>query len=1039
MSQQFSNFVCWRPNRIGAVINKEALSVDRADFLATHVPMRHIAYERSPRAVASASEEDLLEELHHQADAGQHTFVVVKGIPGTGKSHLIRWLKERYAVDRPSDAVLLIERANTSLRGTLQQIIQSGLFDRAGLPDSLQRLHEAVTELTADALADNLLDQIKTAILELESPELPNRIKPEKIYRFLLDIVIREHLKSPDGPIERIATFLSEGRSDNSGADETPGFEPDDFMFRPDLLRKLNGYPEVKKIAEDLQYKAELRETLARYLNHLLRRYAISRATRLSAQDLREMFNDLRQHLRGLGIGLALFIEDITAFTGIDEGLLDVLITQHTGEGNTAYCRMTSVIGVTDAYFSDYMPDNFKQRVTHQLTLSSNTAIVDSDLMQDEAVRVEFAARYMNAIRSEQNKLEQWARAGAATAALPNVCESCPFWETCFNAFGFVEIADKGEALRVGLYPFNRQSLNTLYRGLRDSYPRTPRTYLFDVLGYILQSHGARVESGDFPPPEGELTPAVQIPSFIPPAHRQIVEKQGGAAASRLMTLLLFWGDRSANRSGGNLGSLSESVYRAFSIKVIEGVIGATVEANTVLATENTPTNPPVTSTETDRYTRLIDAWMTTGRLNGYDRFAEWMADVVRSFVDWQAHGISLEQVKEYITQGRFEIEGQAGVSQRKHRLFFARTPELRYVLQALADLNSEGNLSQAQYGEHLAALSTWLRFEEERIVAFVREPSGLTPPADYLSQILIRNVVLLACLSSELKPTDNLSNLYHQVIESCTDKNKWEDRVAAAKDVYPQQWHTLMREVNNQNNVSICRRSLLQLLNRPQGRSEAVRYIDAAYLLRILGDFAADDWELPELILVPDTTDPTWGAAIAIYNTLRKSFATAVATCYEELESLYAEITSALAEITPTQMLQSMRDALQGLRTVGIMYNARLDEPFHRDGGSARWTPESVDLVLAQTGSALQIGTLQGRALYTGTSWGTDITFLRDHVLMLRLFEQEMNRKAEFMTRKLDELRQKPEATEDYQRAIEHFEQVIALLDEASQDNHDQ
>jgi hypothetical protein len=1039
MTHTFANFACWKPNRIGAVINKEALSVDRADFLATHVPMRQIAYERSPRAVTSASEADLLAELHHEADAGHHTFVVIKGVPGTGKSHLIRWLKERYAAERPRDAVLLIERANTSLRGTLQQIIHSGLFDRAGLPDSLQRLHEAVTELTADALADNLLDQIKTAILELEAPELPNRLKPDKVYRFLLDVVIREHLKLPDGPIERIAAFLSHGRSDNSGADEAPGFEPDDFVFQPDLLRKLHGYPEAKKVAEDLQYKAELRETLARYLNHLLRRYAISRATRLSAQDLREMFNELRRHLRGLGIELALFIEDITAFTGIDEGLLDVLITQHTGEGNTAYCRMTSVIGVTDAYFSDYMPDNFKQRVTHQLTLSSNTALGGSDLMQDEAVRVEFAARYMNAIRSERDKLEQWVRAGASAAALPIACESCPFQETCFDAFGFVEIADKGEAMRIGLYPFNRQSLSTLYRGLRDSYPRTPRTYLFDVLGYILQSHGARIESGDFPPPEGELAPAVQIPSFNPPTHRQIVEKQGGAAASRLMTLLLYWGDRSANRIGGNLGSLSESVYRAFSIKAIEGAVAETVASNPVAAPENAPVSPHVTPTETDRYTRLIDAWMTTGRLSGYDRFAEWMADLVRSFIDWQAHGISLEQVKEYITQGRFEIEGQTGVSQRKHRLFFARTPELRYVLQALADLNSGGSLSQAQYGEHLATLSTWLRSEEERIVAFVREPSGLMPSADYLSQILIRNVVLLACLSGELKPTDDPLNLYHQVVESCTDKNKWEDRVAAAKDVYPQQWRSLMREVNNQNNVSICRRSLLQLLNRPQGRSDAVRYVDAAHLLRVLGDFAAADWELPELTFVPDTTDPTWGAAIAVYNALRKSFATAVATSYDELENLHAEMTSALAGTTPTQMLHSMRDALRGLRTVGIAYSARLDEPFSKDTGSTRWTPESFDLVLAQTGSALQIGTLQGRALYAGANWGTDITFLRDRVLMLRLFEQEMSKKAELLTRKIDELKQKTEAAQGYQRAIEQFDRVIALLDEAGRDDHDQ
>src|SRR3954465_5502382 len=95
----FKNVVCWSPQRIAEVINKEAVSVDRANFLATHAPLSRIKYERSPSKIADTSEERLLAELRSYSAEGRHAFMVIQGIPGTGKSHLIRWLKERYAAN----------------------------------------------------------------------------------------------------------------------------------------------------------------------------------------------------------------------------------------------------------------------------------------------------------------------------------------------------------------------------------------------------------------------------------------------------------------------------------------------------------------------------------------------------------------------------------------------------------------------------------------------------------------------------------------------------------------------------------------------------------------------------------------------------------------------------------------------------------------------------------------------------------------------------------------------------------------------------
>src|SRR5262245_29019000 len=137
MPSEMYKFVCWDTNRIATVINKEAISVDRPIFMATHAPFRKITYLKSPAKIGndrqdrtllpSTSEELLLNELCIRTAQDQHTFAVVQGMPGSGKSHLIRWLKERYEKrnekEGGKDVVLLIERANNTLRQTLYQIL----------------------------------------------------------------------------------------------------------------------------------------------------------------------------------------------------------------------------------------------------------------------------------------------------------------------------------------------------------------------------------------------------------------------------------------------------------------------------------------------------------------------------------------------------------------------------------------------------------------------------------------------------------------------------------------------------------------------------------------------------------------------------------------------------------------------------------------------------------------------------------------------------------------------------------------------------
>jgi Cdc6-like AAA superfamily ATPase len=103
--QIFERIVCWKDYRINQVINTEAVAVDRENFLASHAPFRRIKYSQVSREIPDTSEEAFLAELNRQAASDQHVFAVILGIPGTGKSHLIRWIKEKYTQTSQNEVI----------------------------------------------------------------------------------------------------------------------------------------------------------------------------------------------------------------------------------------------------------------------------------------------------------------------------------------------------------------------------------------------------------------------------------------------------------------------------------------------------------------------------------------------------------------------------------------------------------------------------------------------------------------------------------------------------------------------------------------------------------------------------------------------------------------------------------------------------------------------------------------------------------------------------------------------------------------------
>ena len=80
------------------VIKKDGTAVDIEYFMATHVPFRNLEFMEfgdSDAKPLHLSEEQIYDQYIVNR-AGRHQMLIVRGTHGSGKSHLICWLHNRY-------------------------------------------------------------------------------------------------------------------------------------------------------------------------------------------------------------------------------------------------------------------------------------------------------------------------------------------------------------------------------------------------------------------------------------------------------------------------------------------------------------------------------------------------------------------------------------------------------------------------------------------------------------------------------------------------------------------------------------------------------------------------------------------------------------------------------------------------------------------------------------------------------------------------------------------------------------------------------
>lgn len=849
---------CWSREQVAKVISITAqTSADStSSFLAAHSPFRQILDGKTKGR--TVSEEEVFKDIFSKSRGQIQAFV--KGDPGTGKSHLIRWLYERCQHGireaentRDEKRVVLVTRGNGSLKDALSQIVRQlgSEFER-----HINRVQGAIDRLSGQTARAMLLAELALEIDTKWVNEHSRAPLPPALRR------LGESLRS-DGfgtwmmregsVIDQIIQRLTVS-STVEDRETFPSFQSSDFDVPVVAFRRQEVSQQVYNfIAEDLKEEPETRDLVAATLNTALND-AIRSLTGLKGSDLLTIFTEIRRQL-GSDRQLLILIEDVSV-TGLDQDIVNAFEPRNE-EG---LCRMIAILGITTNAW-DRMPDNQKQRATHQFEVGGDT--VNSWVSDREEVG-KFTARYLNAIRSTDEEIHAIAEDRFNGDIRKSRCEDCPCKQECHSAFGY---ADFGNNVTVGMFPFNMNAPQAMLKNLSEARYKSQRGLLDRILLPALDQSFSSLNNRDFPRSQffAIQPPPIQywIAGFIP----RYCNSAGwnDSMKSRLRFLAQLWFDEpTAEALAAGIKPLLKPLgFPEFSGKV-EGKLPKTQPKP---QTGNPPIESVEKTTEFDkelqRLNALLEKWHDGEPLKEDNKFRGLLSSLLITSIRWRdSRCIPISEKKRLIDMGGTNvprIEGQTMRPSGTYFFDFPRDNETLEILQSLLMLSRSPSKNwDFSHGEvHKRSVSRWLRKHRSRVIQSVQ------PKMSGTSIDILRPAVQALALVAFLRDRKHLSSDRVERIASLF-KPIWEPSESPV--VMSPELRQIVHDLEEKH--SSLRDFVVQELGAGQGDSTPNDFIDSRPLLDILDAFEKDfNFDSP-----PEEADSGyWGPRFSSVKNLRK------------------------------------------------------------------------------------------------------------------------------------------------------------------------
>lgn len=595
---------CWSDKEVGKILKPDAEEIADHIFRAVHYSSDLQVADSPTAGRISISPDQLISKfLDPHRDFVQ---AVVLGDSGTGKSHLIQWLRLNIPQDE-STVLLTIPKTGTSLRGIVERLISR-------LPESdqieyKQRLSSTGTQIaTQEAKVSKFLDSLAWAV---QFGGLAG--KDDADLSVLLPDVLRDpnfrkgFFLRPESAVNAIVQHIFDDPKLRDTSDDRREFSLGDLPL--DGARYNDASSNAKEAIDFIIGESGM-DSRAIALMNLNLDLAIAQTLNFSADNLINLMDSLRRHLNVQGKKLILLIEDFARLQGIDTALLQALITP-PGQGDDRLCELRWAMAVTTGYF----------RRLEQTVQTRTTFLVDMDLNVPASLS-RWTAGYLNALRIGDATLKGLPN----SSKIQSHCTECKKKQNCFAAFGDTD--------GIGLYPFTETAIKIMSQRSESSFTDetfNPRKYLRKVLEPVLYTHYQDLENGQFP--SDEMLKRIGGANLLTPVDRLEIEKKDPNNYERRTALLELWdGSR-------KIVNLPEGIHESFGIPLLKDV-----NSSSTIDGGEKPIGPgPVT--EVDLIPADVEAvrrWAVDNKMLSQRIVSELRAmifNALESYIDWDRLG----------------------------------------------------------------------------------------------------------------------------------------------------------------------------------------------------------------------------------------------------------------------------------------------------------------------------------------------------------------------------------------------------------------